>query len=102
MECHRITMLGTGLIGMFYTMSLHKNRSRDRVHTVFSRSAKRAEEFAKDWSIPNHTDDLQAAIEDSNTDIVVGVLPNDRHLEAVELTARAGKAVLCTKPLGRT
>ncbi|MEE2659545.1 MAG: Gfo/Idh/MocA family oxidoreductase [Candidatus Latescibacterota bacterium] len=102
MECHRITMLGTGLIGMFYTMSLHKNRSRDRVHTVFSRSAKRAEEFAKDWSIPNHTDDLQAAIEDSNTDIVVVGLPNDRHLEAVELTARAGKAVLCTKPLGRT
>ena len=33
--------------------------------------------------------------------VVIG-LPNDRHLEAAQLAAAAGKAVLCTKPLGRS
>ena len=28
---HNVTMLGSGLIGMFYTQTLHSLRSRDRV-----------------------------------------------------------------------
>ena len=28
---HRVAMLGTGLIGDFYTMTLHGQRGRDRV-----------------------------------------------------------------------
>ena len=36
---HRVTMLGTGLIGLFYTRTLHGQRSRDRVDVVYSRSA---------------------------------------------------------------
>ena len=43
---HRITMLGTGLIGMFYTMALHSHRRRDRVHVAYSRSPDRAKKFA--------------------------------------------------------
>ena len=49
---HSITMLGTGLIGMFYTMTLHSGRGRDRVKVVYSRTLERAQEFAKDWDIP--------------------------------------------------
>ena len=33
--------------------------------------------------------------------MVIG-LPNDMHVEAAMLAAQAGKAVLCTKPLGHT
>ena len=40
-KTHKITMLGTGLIGMFYIMALHSQRSRDRVHAVYSRTADR-------------------------------------------------------------
>ena len=39
---HRITMLGTGLIGMFYTRTLHSGRGQDRVHVLYSRAAERA------------------------------------------------------------
>ena len=39
---HKIVMLGTGLIGRFYTMALHGQRSRDRVQVVYSRSAEHA------------------------------------------------------------
>lgn len=97
-----ITMLGSGLIGMFYTRTLHGARSRDKVAVVYSRTAERAREFAAQWNIPKSTTDLQAAINDPGTDTVVIGLPNHLHEEAVTLAARAGKAVLCTKPLGRT
>ena len=38
-------MLGTGLIGDFYTMTLHSGRSRDRVEVVYSRSEERGRRF---------------------------------------------------------
>ena len=101
-KSHKVTMLGTGLIGMFYTMTLHNQRGADRVHAVYSRREERATEFAEEWNIPNATTDLAEAINHPETDVVVIGLPNNLHLKAVELTAAAGKAILCTKPLGRT
>ena len=98
----KITMLGTGLIGTFYTQTLHGTRGRDRVVNVYSRSAARARAFAATHGIGRWTDDLKKAVHDDESEIVVVGLPNDVHREAVELAAAAGKAVLCTKPLGRT
>jgi predicted dehydrogenase len=83
-------------------MTIHGQRSRDRVHRVYSRSADRAKQFAGEWGIPQWTTDLAEAINDPETDTVVIGLPNNLHLECVRLAAEAGKAVLCTKPLGRT
>ena len=102
MQAHHVTMLGTGLIGDFYTATLHGQRGRDHVRVVFSKSAERGAAFAERWSIPEHVTDLRAAIEHPHTDTVVVGLPNYLHEEAVGLAAAAGKAVLCTKPLGRT
>ncbi len=45
---------------------------------------------------------MDAAIRHPETDVVVVALPNHLHEEAVKAVAAAGKAVLCTKPLGRT
>jgi predicted dehydrogenase len=86
---------------MFYTMTLHGQRGRDRVHTVYSRTAERAKQFASDWDIPKWTMDLSAAINDPETDVVVIGLPNHLHKEAALRAAAAGKAILCTKPLAR-
>ena len=97
----KITMLGTGLIGMFYTMTLHGNRSRDQVQMVYSRSEERGQQFAQDWNIPYWTTDMAEAINDPDTEVVVIGLPNNMHEEATVLAAKAGKAVLCTKPLAR-
>lgn len=98
---HKITMLGTGLIGMFYTMTLHGLRSRDQVKVVYSRSAERAEKFAGEWNIPTWTTDMEAAINDPETDVVVIGLPNNLHEQAALAAVKAGKAILCTKPLAR-
>ena len=102
MLSHSITMLGTGLIGDFYTRTLHAQRSRDRVDVIYSRQASRAEDFARRWGVPHALTDMAAAIAHPQTDVVVIALPNHLHEEAVALAAQAGKAVLCTKPLGRT
>ena len=101
MRAHSITMLGTGLIGDFYTMTLHGQRGRDRVRVVYSRTEERGRAFSERWGIPEHTSDLQRAVNHPETDVVVIGLPNYLHEEAVAAAAEAGKAVLCTKPLGR-
>src|SRR5678816_1950911 len=76
----RVAMLGTGLIGDFYTMTLHGRRSRDRVEVVYSRSVERGEAFKQRWGVPRATTSAE---------------------EAIAAVAAAGKAVLCTKPLAR-
>jgi len=98
---HHITMLGSGLIGMFYTMTLHGLRSRDKVSVIYSRTEQRAKQFAQDWNIRDWTTDMEEAINHPDTDVVVIGLPNNLHEVAVLAAAKAGKAVLCTKPLGR-
>lgn len=99
---HRISLLGTGLIGMFYTMALHGHRRPDRVHVAYSRSLDRARDFAAKWGVPKFTNSLSEAVNDPETDVVIVGLPNHLHEEAVTAAAQAGKAILCTKPLGRT
>ena len=102
MNGHRITLLGTGLIADFYAHTLHGQRGRDRVEVVYSRSEERGEAFSQRWDIPTSTTSLEEAIAHPDTDTVIIGLPNHLHEEAVRLCAEAGKAVLCTKPLGRT
>ncbi|NLI23220.1 MAG: Gfo/Idh/MocA family oxidoreductase [Bacteroidales bacterium] len=96
-----VAMLGTGFIGDFYTYSLHGKRNRDRVVTVWSRDEERGKAFARKHGIPRWTTSMEKAVGDSSVDLVVVALPNHLHKEAVLQAVRAGKGVLCTKPLGR-
>jgi predicted dehydrogenase len=95
-------MLGTGLIGDFYTMTLHGGRSRDRVTVAYSRSVERGDAFIRRWAIPHATTSVQDAVEHPEVDTVVVGLPNHLHEEAISAAVAAGKPVLCTKPLART
>jgi predicted dehydrogenase len=52
--------------------------------------------------VPTISTDLEEAIAHPDTDTVVIGLPNQLHLEALELCAGHRKAVLCTKPLARS
>ena len=60
MSGHKATMLGTGLIGLFYTRTLHGQRNRDRVQVVYSRTEERARAFAEAEGVPEWTTDLEA------------------------------------------
>jgi len=102
MKGKNIAILGTGFISDFYTNTLHSLRSTDRVVLAYSRSKNRAKKFAEKWDITHYTDSLEEAVNHHDIDTVIIGLPNNLHLDAVKAAARAGKAVLCTKPLGRT
>ncbi|MEW5869892.1 MAG: Gfo/Idh/MocA family oxidoreductase [Chloroflexota bacterium] len=96
---HKIAMLGAGLIGRFYTMSLLNFRGKDEVKVVCAAGQEEAERFAEEFGIPRATADMAQAIRDPEVDTVIIGLPNYLHKQAALLAAEAGKAVLCTKPL---
>jgi len=97
----RITMLGAGFIGNFYTSTLLSMRSRDEIRVVCGSKMEEARLFAQRHGIPKWTDSIEEAANDPETDLVIVALPNYLHKEGVLAAAKAGKAVLCTKPLGR-
>lgn len=99
---HKATLLGTGLIAMFYAQTLHRNRRSDRIVNVYSRTEDHAKSFSQTWDIPSWTTDLSEAIRSDESDVVIVALPNHLHKDSIIEAARAGKAVLCTKPLART
>ncbi|MDQ2673737.1 MAG: gfo/Idh/MocA family oxidoreductase, partial [Chloroflexota bacterium] len=68
MRAHSVTMLGTGLIGDFYTATLHSQRGRDRVRVVYSRSEERGAAFAQRREIPEHTTSIEEAVNHRETD----------------------------------
>jgi predicted dehydrogenase len=98
----RIAMLGSGFIGRFYADSLQGYRSKDKIVTIYSRKAESAKKFAADYNVDFHTDNLEAAINRPEVDVVCISLPNNLHEEAVNLCCKHKKGVICTKPLGRT
>jgi predicted dehydrogenase len=100
-KAHNITLLGGGLIGTFYAMTIHGQRGRDRIRTICALTESEARAFAGKWGIPRWTADMKKAVEDPDTDIVIVGVPNYLHKKAITLAAAAGKAVLCTKPLAR-
>ncbi len=98
----KIAILGGGFIGRFYAEALHGQRNRDRVHVVYARREETATRFAKDYDVQHWTTNMEAAIIHPDAEVIVIALPNNLHLEAVRLCTKYKKAVLCTKPLGRT
>ena len=95
-------MLGSGFIARFYADTLHAQRRIDRVVSVYSRNIDNAKRFAADYGLETYGSSMEEIINSDKIDVVVISLPNHLHEDAVLACVAAGKAVLCTKPLGRT
>jgi predicted dehydrogenase len=98
----KIAMLGSGFIARFYATSLHAQRRKDFVYTVYSRNIDNAKRFAEDFKLAHFTNDMDEAVNNPEVDVVLISLPNHLHETAVAACAKAKKHVLCTKPLGRS
>jgi predicted dehydrogenase len=96
----KISLLGSGLLGNFFAMSLHSHRRKDLIHVVCSIPKESAKAFAEKWNIPKYTTSIKDAINDPETEVVIVGLPNYLHKEAILMACEAKKAILCTKPLG--
>jgi 1,5-anhydro-D-fructose reductase (1,5-anhydro-D-mannitol-forming) len=76
--------------------------STGRLIAVLSRDMQRARMFAERHGHPSTYDDLDALLEDPRIHAVFICSPNNVHKEQVVRAARAGKHVLCEKPLATT
>jgi predicted dehydrogenase len=95
----RVGMLGSGFIGEFHTRGL-RSVADARVVVNYGAGPTRRESFATRFH-SRAVDSIEALCQDPAVDLVVVSLPNHLHREAVLAAAAAGKAVACTKPLGR-
>lgn len=69
---------------------------------VASRDLDRAVRFAQEYDIPHSYGTYEALLDDDSVDCVYVPLPNGLHAEWTERALRAGKHVLCEKPLTPT
>jgi len=70
-------------------------------HAVASRSPERAEAYARERAIPRAYGSYEALLADPEVDAVYIPLPNGLHVDWTVRALRAGKHVLCEKPLSR-
>src|SRR5271166_87256 len=75
---------------------------RPVLKTVCARNAERAKAFAENWGYQSIETDWRPLVERSDIDVIDIASPNDTHAEIAIAAAKAGKMVLCEKPLGRT
>lgn len=100
MKRAKIGMLGAGFVCDLYMNSLKYVRDHDVV-IVFSQYEHDAKAFAKKWGIPEYTASMDDVFQHGEVELVVIGVPHHLHVNAVSGAAGAGKAVVCTKPLGR-
>ena len=75
---------------------------RNRLVAVASRFSERAQAYAREWQIPKAYGSYQELLADEEIDVVYIPLPNHLHVAWAVNAARAGKHVLCEKPLALT
>jgi D-xylose 1-dehydrogenase (NADP+, D-xylono-1,5-lactone-forming) len=76
--------------------------ARSTLTAVASRESGRAEAYAREWEIPRAIAGYDALVSDPDIDVVYVPLPNHLHADWAIAAARAGKHVLCEKPLALT
>lgn len=102
--------LNVGLIGYGFMGRTHSN-AYCRVNNFFDLAyepvrkvicgleEKEAKAFAERWGYESHTTDWKSVIADDNIDLVDICVPNNVHAEIAIAAAKAGKAIICEKPL---
>lgn len=93
-------ILGTGMISKFHARAV-RDVPGARMVAVCSRDRNRAELFAQEFGCAAY-DRLEDMLTHPGVDVLVIATPSGAHMEAAVMAARAGKHVLCEKPLDVT
>jgi predicted dehydrogenase len=91
-------LLSTARINQALIKPLNTSK-RTRLLAVASRNTSSAEAYAREWKIPRAHGSYEALLADPEIDVIYNPLPNHLHAEWTIKALRAGKHVLCEKPI---
>jgi len=104
--------LNVGLVGYGFMGRTHSNAYLQAprffdvpcepvLKAVCARNGDRVRAFASNWCFESIETDLRRLVDRKDIDLIDIASPNDTHAEIAIAAARAGKMVMCEKPLGR-
>ncbi len=105
--------LNVGLVGYGFMARAHSNAFRQAARffdlpyepvlkAVAARNQERVRKFADNWGYQSIESDWRDLVNRKDIDLIDIAAPNDTHAEIAIAAARAGKIVMCEKPLART
>src|SRR6204780_2996003 len=94
-----VGVLGVGEMGKRHAENLRRLVPEARLVAIADSSAARGQVGAEEVEIENYYSSLDAMLERKDLDAVLIATPDKFHAQAVEMAVRAGKDVLCEKPL---
>jgi len=104
--------LRIGIVGYGFMGRAHSNAFLQAGHffklprelvlkAACARDGEKAKAFAQQWGYESVETDWRRLIEREDIDLIDIAAPNDTHKEIALAAAKAGKMILCEKPLGR-
>lgn len=102
-----IGMVGYGFMGRTHTNAFRQAERffdlgrRPVLKAICGRDEANAKAFAEQWGYESFETDWRRLVGRSDIDLIDIAAPNDVHAEIAIAAARAGKMVMCEKPLGR-
>src|SRR4051812_29915105 len=104
--------LNVGLVGCGFMGRTHSNawgkvnqffdlEYRPVLQAVCARNPEEVQTFAEQWGYESAETDWRTLVARPDIDLIDIASPNDTHAEIAVAAAKAGKMVMCEKPLGR-
>jgi predicted dehydrogenase len=103
-----VGMIGYGFMGRTHSNAYRKVTNffdvpfKPVLQTICGLEEKEAKAFAEKWGYQSYVTDWHKVIDDKKIDIVDICVPNNYHAEIAIAAAKAGKMIICEKPLART
>ena len=93
-----------GIVGSKFAATFHADcySRNDKVEVVAVAALDNLKEFAGQWNIPNTYEDYNKMLARDDLDVISVCLPNFLHHDLTIAAAKAGKHVICEKPLATT
>jgi predicted dehydrogenase len=108
-----MSSIGVGMLGYAFMGKAHSNAYRKLAYmawppplvpelvSIAGRDEAAVSEAARRYGFESHTTDWRELVDDSRIGLFDNSGPNNLHAEPTIAAARAGKHVICEKPLGR-
>jgi myo-inositol 2-dehydrogenase/D-chiro-inositol 1-dehydrogenase len=102
-----IAVVGCGFMGRTHSNAFRKVTNffdtayQPVLKRICARNGEKAKAFAERWGYEAVETDWRKLIDDKDIDLIDIASPNDTHAEIAVAAAKAGKMVMCEKPLGR-